>query len=90
VDSDKDIVKLGTILMDIKLGEAKDAGCIQNHVQMSADATREFLGQGSVSSSQIDQVIACINHHHDTVGYFPSIESQIVANADCYRFASIE
>ncbi len=83
--ADKDIVTLGTILMDVKLGEAKSLGKKDEHIKMSADASEVFLKDLDVDDGVIHQVLQCVNEHHGTKK-FGSIEAEICANADCYRF----
>lgn len=84
-----EVVKLGTLLMDIKLGEAKSIGKIGEHVKMSAAATQDFLSQFEVSNKVKEQIVDCVNCHHGRSKY-NSIESEICANADCYRFLKIK
>jgi len=83
--ANKDIVALGTILMDVKLGEAKSLGKINEHIKMSADASEEFLKKLNVDKDVIDNMLECINEHHG-VKKFSSTEAEVCANADCYRF----
>jgi hypothetical protein len=83
--ADKDIVGLGTLLMDAKLGEAKKLGKIKDHASMSAIAAEAFLKQQDVSKDDIVRVVDCIKNHHGSQS-FPSLEAEICANADCYRF----
>ena len=81
----KDIILLGTILMDIKLGECLNDGKIQDHVKRGSDATKQFLKQFTIDKKTTDKIINCIEAHHKTVP-FSCKEAEICANADCYRF----
>jgi hypothetical protein len=85
---DKDIVMLGTILMDIKLGECFKEKKPQEHIERGIKATTEFLNQFEIEEDIKNKIIACVKEHHGTNEYYCK-ESEICANADCYRFASI-
>lgn len=82
---DKDIVAIGTYLMDIKLGQARAEGKIEMHTKISADAVTEFLRQFNLSGAVNDIIINCVEAHHASIPY-KSLEAEICANADCYRF----
>jgi len=82
---DKDIVAIGTYLMDIKLGQARAEGKIELHTKISADAVVEFLKQFNLPEKISEIIINCVEAHHATIPY-KSIEAEICANADCYRF----
>ncbi len=81
--ANKEIVMLGTILMDIKLGESRKQG--KDHVVAGVDATKEFLNQFELDSLTKENIINCVEAHHGTVEYKYK-EAEICANADCYRF----
>ncbi len=84
--ADKNIVLLGTILMDLKLGEAvRLAKKPKEHVAMSVKAAEEFLSQFKISEEIKKKVLNCIKAHHKDVP-FSCKEAEICANADCYRF----
>jgi len=87
LNADVDIVKIGVCLMDIKLGQAFQDKRVSEHVKMSSDFTREFLQNFSVNESISEKIINCVEAHHGRVPY-NSIEAEITANADCYRFIS--
>ena len=78
------IVRIGTALMDFKLGEAFSTGRLKEHVAMSEEGARSLLGS-VLDEGQLDAVLHCIAAHHGTVKY-RSLEAEICANADCYRF----
>lgn len=82
-----DIAKCGTALMDIKLGEAVALGQQPKHVAMSAEYTKEILEKLNVDKQQREILINCVLAHHGQIPY-QSIEAEIVANADAYRFIS--
>ncbi len=84
--ANEDVVTLGILLMDIKLGECLKEGKIGEHIQRSADAARVFLQENHVDEKTIQQIVFCVKEHHGTKKYSCK-ESEIVANADCYKFA---
>jgi HD superfamily phosphodiesterase len=83
--ADKEVVQTGVYLMDVKLGQAMQEGKLAQHVEMSSVASREFLTQFKLPATQVNQIINCVEAHHGAIP-FASIEAEIVANADCYRF----
>jgi len=83
--ANKDIVMLGTILMDLKLGECLKENKIPEHVQRSAEAAGKFLKQFNLSEDIYNKIINCIEAHHGNKEYICK-EAEISANADCYRF----
>jgi hypothetical protein len=83
--ANKDIVALGTLFMDIKLKQAMKEGRIQDHTQMSYNATKEFLSQFELNEEIKEKILNCVKEHHG-VENFSSIESEICCNADCYKF----
>lgn len=85
LNADKNIVMIGCILMDIKLAECKSQGKRSEHTSIGAEATCEFLRQFKLDDKIKNKIIACISEHPD-VNKFTCIESEICANADCYRF----
>lgn len=83
--ADKDIVRIGLYLMDIKLTEARKEGRKKEHDLMAVEYVREFLKDYDVTKEECDKIINCVEAHHKRVP-FSSIEAEICANADCYRF----
>lgn len=83
--ADQDIVMLGTILMDLKLGECLKKNKVAEHVQMNSEFAGKFLEQFSLPEEVYNKIINCVEAHHGTKSY-NSIEAEICANADCYRF----
>jgi hypothetical protein len=88
--ADKEIVLIGTSLMDCQLGLAMKQGEIANHIEMSAQKTEELLADfPEVDSVTREKIIYCVKQHHAT-GKFHSLEAEICCNAGCYRFASLK
>ena len=82
-----DLAKCATALMDIKLGEAVKNGKQPEHVKMSADYAQEILDVLGVEEKTKKLLVNCVLAHHGNVPY-ESIEAEIAANADAYRFIS--
>ncbi|MBN1168756.1 hypothetical protein JXA63_02595 [Candidatus Woesebacteria bacterium] len=87
-NADKNIVLLGTILMDLKIGQALQEDKLKDHVKMSIVEAKSFLEKHTNNKPLIEKVLHCIKAHHGTIEY-KSKEAEIVANADCYRFVTI-
>jgi hypothetical protein len=83
--ADKNIVIMGTMLMDLKLKQAMKENRIEDHVQMSLDGSKDFLKQFNLSEEILEKIYSCIKEHHGMEN-FSSKESEICANADCYKF----
>lgn len=81
----KDIVLLGTIFMDFKIGQAIEQGRIKEHIQMSAKAARLFLENEKIVKESSNNIINCVLSHHRDIP-FATLEAEVCANADCYRF----
>ena len=84
--ADKDIVLLGTMLMDISLGECWKENKIPEHVPRGVSAVEKFLAQFKISEDVKAKIINCVEAHHG--GKYKCKEAEICANADCYRFIS--
>lgn len=82
--ANENIVLLGTILMDLKLGECFAERKLSEHIKRSADASREFLKQFELDEETVKKIINCVESHHG--GKYVCLEAEICANADCYRF----
>lgn len=80
-----EIVEIGTRLMDIKLGEASSKGKLNEHIEMSVEATRKFLSKFNISKDVIEKIVNCVEGHHGTKEW-KCKEAEVCANADCYRF----
>ena len=84
--ADLDIVMLGTILMDLKIGQCISEGRLKDHVEDSKNEAEKFLRQFDyLDENYIKKVLNCVEAHHN-VSLAKSLEAEISANADCYRF----
>lgn len=87
--ADKDIVLLGTMLMDLKIGQCIQEGRLAEHVKDSSLAAQEFLKQFDLDDEVFKKIVSCIESHHGVENYY-CLEAEICANSDCYRFLSPE
>ena len=88
--ANKNIVMLGTLLMDCVIGIAIKEGRLSDHIQMCFEKAKELLDLDTeITVEEKENILACVKEHHG-VQKFYSIESEIVCNSDCYRFASIK
>tara|TARA_Y100000310_G_scaffold339410_1_gene431976 strand:- start:1140 stop:1706 length:567 start_codon:yes stop_codon:yes gene_type:complete len=83
--ANRDIVLIGTMLMDIKLGECLKEDKLNEHIKRSAEATKKFLEQFDLDKETKNKIINCVDGHHGTNKWICK-EAEICANADCYRF----
>lgn len=84
--ADENIVKIALAMMDSKLPYAQHIGTPKEHVSMSVEATKELLKDADcLSDYDKENIIKCVEEHHGVEKFF-SIESEVVANADCYKF----
>ena len=85
-DADENIVRIALAMMDSKLPEASHLGKPKQHIAMSSDATKEILKDiDFLDENAKENIIKCVEEHHGVEKFF-SIESEVVANADCYKF----
>ena len=84
-NADIAIVKIGIALMDCELGKAHKNGVQEKHIDMSVEKTKEILKSYNLDEEIKVKIINCVAAHHGTIPYL-SIEAEICANADCYRF----
>lgn len=84
-EADKKVVHIGVFMMDIMLSEALSQDKVSEHVNMSIEATQEFLEKHDISAEKKAKIINCVAAHHKNIE-FSCIEAEICANADCYRF----
>ncbi|MFA6461103.1 MAG: hypothetical protein WCV90_02465 [Candidatus Woesearchaeota archaeon] len=77
------VVKLGSRLMDLKLGQSITENKMSQHISMSIHASKQILDKLTIDKRE--KVLACIKLHHGSKRY-PSLEAEICANADAYRF----
>lgn len=89
LSANQDIVLLGTMLMDLKIGQCLKEGRLSEHVKDSSLSAKEFLQQFPLDSEIVNKVISCIEQHHGINNYY-CLEAEICANSDCYRFLSPE
>lgn len=84
--ANEDIVRIGVSMMDSKLPEASHLGTSKQHISMSSEATKEMLKEADFLDEHTkENIIKCVEQHHGTEKFF-SIEAEVVANADCYKF----
>ncbi len=80
-----ELVKIGVCLMDIKLGECMHEGVPTEHVKRSTEYAKKILEENHVDEKTKEILLNCVEAHHKHVPY-KSLEAEICANADCYRF----
>ena len=86
--ANENIVKIALAMMDSKLPEASSLGVAKEHILMASNVTKEMLEDVSCfNEKEKENIIKCVEEHQG-VKKFYSIESEIVANADCYKFVS--
>jgi len=82
--ADKQIVEIGTYLMDIKLGQCYNENRLSDHIKAGVEKTKQFLSQFDIDQDIKNKIINCVEMHHG--GKYTCKEAEICANADCYRF----
>lgn len=89
LQADQNIVLLGTMLMDCDILNAISQNRMPDHIKMSYDAAKSVLDQDrDITTIEKEKILKSILEHHGNIG-FSGLESEIVCNADCYRFASV-
>jgi hypothetical protein len=83
------IIEAGTLLMDCAIGQALKEKRLADHVQMSLAMANILLEKSSLNDETKENIRHCILEHHGTDKFY-SLESEIVCNADCFRFTSIK
>lgn len=87
-DANEDVVTISLALIDAKLPEAVRLGTPKEHTKMGLSAAKEILDKVTDMSDEMkENILKCIEEHHGSDKYY-SIESEVVANADCYKFLS--
>lgn len=81
--ADRTIVQVGIYLMDLKVGQAWKENKVDQHIQMSLDAARDFLE--GINEESKEKIINCIEAHHQAVPY-KCLEAEICSNADSFQF----
>ncbi len=84
LNADISIVQLGTKFMHSKLGEAITQKKVHEHTNMALGFALEFFKNYPINDEIKNKVIACIKEHQDK--QFTFIESEICANAHCYKY----
>jgi len=79
------IVTVSCYLIDAGLSKAYQEGKVKEHVKMSSEIAKEFLKKFNLSEKDKEKIINCIEAHHGEVKH-NCIESEIVKNADNFRF----
>jgi len=85
LSADANLVQAGVALMDIKLGQAAKEGHQPEHVKYCVEYAEKLLKEFGVDEPYYSKLINSVAAHHGAIP-FTSLESEIVANADCYRF----
>lgn len=89
-NADEEIVLISLALMDAKLPESVKKKTPKEHVSMSLASAKTILDKvEDITEDAKVNILKCIEEHHGVDKYY-SIESEIVANADCYKFLSIK
>lgn len=68
-NADKEIVKIGLYLMDIKLKEARKTGRKNEHDLMAVEYAKEFLKDYDLTKEEYEKIINCIEAHHKRVPF---------------------
>ena len=90
VGANKKIVLLGTCFMDCMLGYAYSLNRLPEHIKMSHDKAKEILiSDKDITKEETDNVLNCVLEHHGSKSFY-SLESEVVCNADCYKFSSVK
>lgn len=88
MNANKTIIQIAMSLMDSKLPEASKEGVPKEHIGRALVVADEYLKQlTDATLEDKEKIINCIKEHHGCEKY-SSIESEICANADCYKFLS--
>lgn len=86
----KNVILLGTLLMDCMLGRALAENRQSEHIKMSVEKAEEVLsGFPELEEKEKENIIYCVIQHHGAEKFY-SPEAEICCNANCYKFASIK
>lgn len=85
LNADANLVQAGVALMDIKLGQAAKEGHQPEHVKYCVEYAEKLLTELGIDEPYYSNLVNCVAAHHGAIP-FTSLEAEIVANADCYRF----
>ena len=83
--ADEKIVTVSCYLMDNGLGETRKKRNIKEHVKISIEIAKEFLNKFDLSEKDKEKIINSIAAHHGEIKH-SCVESEIVKNADNFRF----
>ena len=90
LNANKNIVVVGSYLADCMLGHAISQNSISKHIEFSRQKANEIISRfPEVSPEEKENILQCVSEHHGKDKFY-SLESEIVCNADCYRFASVQ
>ena len=81
----KDFISACLNFMDVKIGEAYLKKKLPKHMEMSLEATLKAIKSLKLNPKMINKISDCVLSHHGVKKY-PSIEAEICANADCFKF----
>lgn len=88
-NANREIVLIGTLLMDCGLGQAIAEGDRNKHIDIAVQNFKDIcVRHKEITPEEQAAIIACIKEHHGAA-VFTSIESEICCNADCYRFLTV-
>ncbi len=87
--ADERIVTVSCYLMDNGLGEARKRGNMKEHVKISIENAKNFLERFDLSKEDKKKIINSIEAHHGEIKHI-CIESEIVKNADNFRFLDLK
>ena len=85
LNADIKIVTVSCYLIDVGLSKAYQEGRIKEHVRIGSEITKEFLKKFNLYEKDEEKIINCIEAHHGGIEH-TCIESEIVKNADNFRF----
>lgn len=83
--ADEKLVVVSCYLIDIALGKALKEGRQHEHVKMGVETAKQFLAKFNLGKGYEKKILNAISAHHGQVKH-TCIESEIVKNADNYRF----
>lgn len=87
-NANETIIRIAMNFMDSKLPEASKEGVPKEHIARGLKVCQEYLEKlVDASDEDKENILACVREHHGAEKY-SSIEAEICANADCYKFMS--
>ena len=85
LNADIKLVTVSCYLIDVGLSKAYQEGKVKEHVKMSSGIAKDFLKKFNLSNNDKEKIINSIEAHHGGLEH-NCIESEIVKNADNFRF----